>query len=538
MNNSIKNILGEFNFKDEQEAIITLREKVIFYIKKNEFETAQKFNNKLLILISNDYQTNRDDAFIKYHLNDLKVAEKSIRKAFEINSQDVFGINIFALILISQKKYSRSIDYLQRAIEIDENYIDSYNNLGTCFFETERLDEAFKCFSKAFKINKNYPNTLINIGNILSLKDKYSYAINFFNKVLEVSPNNINVLNNIAICYCRKRDGYNAKKYFEKINQISINNHDLNYIYSTTLLNLGKYKQGWELFRSRFFLKKNYKFIKKIYLKKTNKKINFDKDKVLILREQGVGEEILFSSIYRKLLRNNNVRIESDPRLLSIFTRSFSKNIFYKEGYFSNKSALVKEFNHVIHAGSLCEYFINKDKDIDSSPYLVANQNIINKFKKNIFLKDNKKCKVGISWKSKISVYGELKSIKIEDFIPIFKENRNIFCLQYGNVENERKICKKLKKNLIFFEGLDIFNDFESLMGILNSIDIFITVSNSTAHIAAAMGVKTIILCPRKSSTYFYWDIKKKKSPWYKTVEIVTIEDSIKKTMEKINRTF
>ena len=233
---------------------------------------------------------------------------------------------------------------------------------------------------------------------------------------------------------------------------------------------------------------------------------------------------------------NDNISIETDERLLNIFTRSFNKRVFYKEGHFSNKIESLKEFDHVIHAGSLCKYFINKEKDIDASSYLIADKKIKNIFKKNTFFEDSKKLKVGISWKSNISVYGQLKSISIEDFDPIYKQNRNIFCLQYGNIEIEKKISRKTNRNLIIFENVDLFNDINSLMGILSNIDIFITVSNSTAHIAAAMGIKTIVLCPKKSSTYFYWDIKRKKSPWYKSVIVMKIEDSIKKTMQKIDK--
>ena len=69
-------------------------------------------------------------------------------------------------------------------------------------------------------------------------------------------------------------------------------------------------------------------------------------------------------------------------------------------------------------------------------------------------------------------------------------------------------------------EKINLFNDFEDLMSILKNLDIFITVSNSTAHIAAAMGVKTILICPKISSTYFYWSNEKNKTPWYKNVQI------------------
>ena len=53
-----------------------------------------------------------------------------------------------------------------------------------------------------------------------------------------------------------------------------------------------------------------------------------------MVREQGVGDEILFSSMYRDLIKNNfsNVKIECDKRLLEIFKRSFiTLNLYFRK---------------------------------------------------------------------------------------------------------------------------------------------------------------------------------------------------------------
>ena len=86
------------------------------------------------------------------------------------------------------------------------------------------------------------------------------------------------------------------------------------------------------------------------------------------------------------------------------------------------------------------------------------------------------------------------------------------------------------------FNTIDLFNDFESVISILKNIDVFVTVRNSTAHFAGALGVPTILICPKKSSTYYYWDYIDGKTPWYKNVRIVTIDGSIERTMNKVNK--
>ena len=80
--------------------------------------------------------------------------------------------------------------------------------------------------------------------------------------------------------------------------------------------------------------------------------------KILILREQGIGEEILFSSMYKELITlNNNLKIETDKRLISIFERSLKNKIFVPDGYYSKNKEVFKNFDSVIFAGSLCAFF-------------------------------------------------------------------------------------------------------------------------------------------------------------------------------------
>ena len=74
--------------------------------------------------------------------------------------------------------------------------------------------------------------------------------------------------------------------------------------------------------------------------------------KTLVVKEQGVGDEILFSSIYNDLLKNNfsKIQIECDKRLLKIFTRSFNENIFVPFGHYSSSAKDIQKFDNVIYA--------------------------------------------------------------------------------------------------------------------------------------------------------------------------------------------
>ena len=209
--------------------------------------------------------------------------------------------------------------------------------------------------------------------------------------------------------------------------------------------------------------------------------------------------------------------------------------IFVPDGYYSKNNEVFKNFDSVIFAGSLCAYFRKISKDFLKMPYLVADQTKVQEIKENEIF-SRQKLKIGLSWKSVVSVYGRLKSLNLVDFAPLIKKERQFINLQYGEVEDEINLEKNKNFKLYSFDNINLFNDLEGLMSILKNIDVFVTVSNSTAHISAAMGVKTLLICPKKSSTYFYWSNENNMTPWYKNVEIFQLNKSLVVTLSKIDK--
>ena len=145
------------------------------------------------------------------------------------------------------------------------------------------------------------------------------------------------------------------------------------------------------------------------------------------------------------------------------------------------------------------------------------------------------KKKIGISWKSIFNIFGSLKSLELNDFIKLYNQDRAFFNLQYGNNIKEINKFKESGKSIYNFDNVDLFNDFNSLISILKNLDVFVTVSNSTAHFAGALGVPTILICPKKSSTYYYWDYEDGKTPWYNSISIVKFRVSLDYTMKLVN---
>ena len=506
------------------------------YLKKNNVSKSETLIKKILQIDNKNYGALRDLGYIEYLKENTESAHIILKKIVNSKTTDPFALNIFGLIFLKKNLFQDAINIFNQAILHNPNYVDSYNNLGKAYYDIENLDRAFIFFKKAYKINNNNSKTLINIGNYLSLRDKNLYAIKAYEKALLNDTYNIEVYSNIGLAYARNRDFKNTNKFYELAQRHNKVSHSLNLSMAYLYMYKNNFERAWDFFESRKHtskFKKKESLINKASVAKKETIIN---KKILVLREQGIGEEILFSSMYKELIAlNNNIKIETDKRLISIFERSFENKIFVPDGYYSKNEEVFKKFDSVIFAGSLCAYFRKNKKDFLKIPYLVADQIQTQEIREDQIF-SSRGLKIGISWKSVVSVYGRLKSLTLSDFSPLLKKGRQFINLQYGEVEEEINLDKNKNFKLYSFDKIDLFNDLEGLMSILKNIDVFVTVSNSTAHIAAAMGIKTILICPKKSSTYFYWSNENNSTPWYKNVEIFQVDKSLELTLNEIDK--
>ena len=153
-----------------------------------------------------------------------------------------------------------------------------------------------------------------------------------------------------------------------------------------------QYDKAWALFESRKGTPKFLKSKNKSIIEKTVKaeKATILNKKILVVREQGIGEEILFSSMYKELINlNNNIKIETDKRLINIFERSFENNKFVPDGFYSQNKEKLKNFDSIIFAGSLSGYFRKNKKDFVKKSYLIDDHNKTIRIKDDPIFKNN-----------------------------------------------------------------------------------------------------------------------------------------------------
>ena len=502
----------------------------IYFLEGKYYKALNLINN--ILKIQQIDNVHKDKAFACLKLNNVKISKEICEYYLAKNNKDTISLNILGQCFFAEGNYDDAIEIFVNILKIDSNNLSALNSLGRVYHEKRDSEKAEKFFLDALEIDSLSYHVINNIAGYYREEGKSTKAIEYYKKAISLNPNNPYIYNNLSKTYLDINNNKDAKKNSLKALELKPDDGDVQKTLSFIYLKEHDYEIGWNYFDGRLslndFAKKNEnieKLNKKLFRKKV---INKSKKKFLIVREQGVGDEILYSSMYRDLLNNvENITIESDPRLLSLFKRSFPEhsNKFIELGSISNEDYELEKIDYVLYAGSLGKYYRKNLSNFAREPFIKVDEEKYNKIQKKV-LKYKNKYNIGISWKSFNNRYATDKSLYLNDFKDVFKlPNCNVFNLQYGDVEDEINDFNNKKHKLLNIKGLDLYNDFEGIASLLKSLDIFISVSNSTAHLAGSLGVKTLLIKPDNYALFHYWNQKNNKTPWYHSVELIEREN-------------
>ena len=500
-------------------------------IEANYYEALNTIEN--ILKIKTIESVDKDKAFVLYKLNRIEEAKKICIFYLKKNNKNLGFLSVIGQCLFHERNYDEAIKIFESILHIDPKNLSTLNSLARTYHQKREKIKAEECYLRALKIDKLSFYLLNNIAGFYREESSYDKAIDYYKQALSINPNNAYIYNNLAKIYFDLNDHKRAFENSFKALKMKKNDGDIQKTISFIYLKDHDFENGWNYFDGRLDLE-DFKE-KNNYIKKLNNKLyrsnnlNNKIGKLLVVREQGVGDEILYSSMYEDLLNDiKNTVIECDPRLLNFYKRSLPKfsEKFVSLGTITNDDDQFRSIDNIIYAGSLGRYYRKNIKNFKNNSFLkIDNKNFEDmQIKLSIY---KKKYKIGLSWKSFNNQFAQDKSLNLKDLNNIFNlTDCDIFNLQYGNVENEINSFNSVNKNkLLNIEGLDLFNDFESIASLLKSLDVFISISNSTAHLAGALGVKTILIKPENFAVFHYWNQKTDNTPWYASVKLIDKEN-------------
>jgi len=446
-------------------------------------------------------------------------AINSYKKALSIDPLFIEAYSNMGTALHELSRFDDAIESYEKAITIKPDFAEAFYNLGRARKALNQFEESIVCFDKAINLKNNYDDAWCNKGVALHGLKRYKEAIRCYDKSIESNHNNSEAWSNKGATLAGLRQYEEAISHYEKSLIIKPMAADIQVNLAHAYLNIYNFTLGWNKYEWRLESKKN-KAVKLITSKPawTGAK---NHGKLFIWAEQGIGDQIMYSSIFKELQAFSQKKIVSlDRKLIPLYQRSFPQFIFYEK----NKILDETEYEEHIPIASLGRLFRKNLYDFKNSefPYLLDDKEKTKEFTTKY--KKPGKITCGISWKSANPDVGEDKSIPLDQLYDILKLDLIDFInLQYQNgsfgLTDQEKIYGS---NINSIDCIDIYNDIDSVASIISACDVIITCSNSTAHLAGALNKPTLLILPYASGRFWYWSEYEGRSLWYSSVKIFT----------------
>jgi tetratricopeptide (TPR) repeat protein len=399
---------------------------------------------------------------------------------------------------------------------------DALHMLGILHFQAKEFAEAVELIGQSLALNPNSAVTQFNYGNALRESRQFEAAISAFNEAIRIKPDYLDALKNLGNIYKELNDIDNAIACYDRLLKIDPQHSATLYNKSLALLLQQRFSDGWPLYENRFRCDtKDHKFIGHAIARKAP---DWDglplTQPLLVLPEQGLGDQIFYAGMLPDLQKTMPGSVVClDPRLISLFQRCFDQL------HFLSPEALKQEvgiaYGAQIYLGSLGKFFRHSQDGMTrvSSPYLRA-EPTQEKMLRSLLGKENRLV-CGLSWVSKSSEHGRDKSLSLDTLKPLLGlPDIDFIDLQYGDTLAEREQFQKTTAIPIRkINAIDNFYDIDGLAALISACDIVITVSNSTAHLAAALGKPVLVMLPNHTPLW-YWHLDSKASPWYPTTTL------------------
>lgn len=245
---------------------------------------------------------------------------------------------------------------------------------------------------------------------------------------------------------------------------------------------------------------------------------------LLVTAEQGLGDEILASSVFETLVAlKQRCLIDCDPRLLPIFKRSFPTLDFFDRHSNALEMAATRTACKKIEAVELGRFF---RRDYQAFPprthWLVADKSRSALIRQALKHQFPGKQLIGLSWRSHREFLGNSKSIPIGELAALATlPNTVLINLQYGDTTDDRKhFYEKTGTTIHTLPDIDTLQDIDGLFALIEALDAIVSCSNTTVHIAGALGKPVSAMIPGTRYSLWYWGYAGERTPWYPTVRL------------------
>lgn len=412
-------------------------------------------------------------------LHDLPGAVAAAERALSLAPQAPECHNNLGSLSAAKGEHSKALNAFDRALELRPDYAAAMINKAASLREMGRAQEALPLAERAVQVTQGHPDSWAGLGQVRHGLGQLDLALAAYREALARRPQDPETQWNFALAALAK----------------------------------GDFTSGWPAYAWRW--RKAEPPLPRRSWPWPHWRSNEAAQRLLLWGEQGLGDRLLFLQYLLALLERAKVTLETDARLIPLLHRSFPTVDFVPEQPQADSTLITADFDAHLPLGDLPQ----------ASPpghaYLRADTAQTDRLRAR-YLAGGAAMLVGLSWRSINPAVGAGKSLQPGELaILATVPNCRFICLQYGATDDEHAQMRALFGDRYIVDGeIDTRNDLDGLAAQIAALDLVLTVSNVTAHLAGALGRPVWTLAPAGKSLFFYLMAEGEETPWYPTMRV------------------
>ncbi|QUD88098.1 tetratricopeptide repeat protein [Phenylobacterium montanum] len=530
-------------------------------------EAMQRIDEAVANLRAIAIQPLLEKAVVAFRIDDWQGAAEWALKALARDERSGYGWYLLALAREKIGDFKTAITCYESALALLPNHADVANDLGRLALRLGRTETAAQLFSIYHAANptcaqgannlacalrdlQDYdgaigvirPAILANpesgilwntLGTILSQQGRSAEAATFYAEALRFEPNFAKARYNLANAKMEQGDAQGALVDCDLALTAATLPSDramMRLARSTILLCQGRVAEGWEAYEARLdpSIAGAVKYV--IDRPAWNPGDDLHGKSLLLIGEQGLGDEVMFANIVPDVLEalgpEGRLTLAVEPRLIPLFRRAFPAATVgpHVTGRFEGHGFRAAPFidpSSIDYWAPMAAPLRQVRASVDAFPkrdrYMQADPARVEHWRR--VLDDLPGARVGVLWKSlKLDGARQRGFSPFEQWRPILTTPGVSFVnLQYGECQAELlQAREELGVEIWQPPGVDLKQDLDEVAALCCALDLVLGPSNATSNIGGACGALTWLIAPPSAWPLLGTDFH----PWYPKARI------------------
>ena len=456
----------------------------------------------------------------------LPPARDAARRALALHKDNPAALNLLGVIEGKLGHHDVAAKHLRRLVELQPQSPDAHFNLGAVLHETNDWDGAERHYRQALLLKPNHAPYYNNLGSLYQLRKEIGPARQFYELAVKCDPHHENAVINLYGVYRTLGDMAALEKVTARSVKIWPEN-SIHYIArSESLFALGRISEAWDAYSWRFKASQRQ-------ASATARTVpgvpewageNLQGKTLLIWTEQGVGDEVLYST-YLSEIRAKVARLIllCSKRMAPLFERTFPDVEVFGAAV---PQAILEQVDYQASIIAFAKILRPTLSSFATVPYrLRASPEKKEKFRAK-YSRGTNDLLVGISWRSSRVQYADSKTVGLGEWGALFSVPGVTFVdLQYGDTSVElQQIKAAYGVSVVHDASVDSLLNLDVYAAQVSAMDVVVSSSNTAAHFGGATQVPTVCMIPATVGfgRRWYWFEKDGASAWYPSMKLIS----------------